>query len=70
MSARLRLRKLEDAQAAKALPAGRVFTIFRESDAQVERETERLRREKGLCDNDQLIVIGWWGNDKPIGHAA
>ncbi len=63
MSARLRLRKLEDAQAAKAPSAGRVFTIFRESDAQVERETERLRREIGLCDNDQLIIVGWWGKE-------
>lgn len=70
MSANTRLRKLEDIAAAKAPPVGRVFTVFRSSEADEEEQIEKLKREKGLCDNDRLIVIGWWGPDRDCKGSA
>lgn len=70
MSARLRLTKLEGIVASQAPPKGRVFTIFRLNAAEEEEQIERLKREKGLCNDDQLIVIGWWGDDEPKSAVA
>ncbi len=54
MSLKVRLRKLEAGQKAQ-----RTFVVWAKPGVDVEAETERLRQEKGMTDNDFLLVISW-----------
>lgn len=54
MNARLRIRRLE--QAAAPPRVARQFVI-RERDGDVNAQIERLRRDEGMSDDDDLIVI-------------
>ena len=54
MNARLRIRRLE--QAASPPRDARQFVI-RERDGDVDAQIERLRRDEGMTDDDNLIII-------------
>ena len=56
MSRRLegRLRKLEASNAER-----KTFVIWKEPDIDVAAETERLKRERGLTEDDRLVVLAW-----------
>ena len=59
MSLKTRLKKLEASTAAS-----RTFVIWQKPGVDVEAETERLKREKGMTQNDLLVIISWLSGDQ------
>ena len=59
MSFETRLKKLEASNVAS-----RTFVIWQKPGVNVEAETERLKREKGMTDSDLLVVISWLSGDE------